>query len=216
MREDLEKFEWDTPVVKINYALDRPIPWRSKSLSDAGTVHLGADDDGLLRWTTDMSTGVLPERPCHVVRSDDDRRFDAITRRNRERVGVHATCRGGSSTTPRADKRSPIASLAVLEDHAPGFESALVGQVVQRPSDLFASNANLHGGAVNGGTAQIQQQLIFRPTPGLGRAETPVEGLFPRKFVGASRWRCSRRGRYPTLPGPLWGSTGFSDPYAKR
>jgi phytoene dehydrogenase-like protein len=33
-------------------------------------------------------------------------------------------------------------------------------------------------GALNGGTAQIHQQLVFRPVPGLGRAETPVEGLF--------------------------------------
>jgi phytoene dehydrogenase-like protein len=31
---------------------------------------------------------------------------------------------------------------------------------------------------VNGGTAQIQQQMVFRPLPSLGRSETPVEGLF--------------------------------------
>jgi phytoene dehydrogenase-like protein len=34
------------------------------------------------------------------------------------------------------------------------------------------------GGAVNGGTAQIFQQLVFRPTTGLGRPETPVVGLY--------------------------------------
>jgi hypothetical protein len=38
---------------------------------------------------------------------------------------------------------------------------------------LQAADANLHGGAVSGGTAGIDQQLIFRPLPGLGRAETP-------------------------------------------
>jgi phytoene dehydrogenase-like protein len=31
---------------------------------------------------------------------------------------------------------------------------------------------------VNNGTAQIHQQLIFRPVPGLGRPETPVRGLY--------------------------------------
>jgi len=31
---------------------------------------------------------------------------------------------------------------------------------------------------VNGGTAQLHQQLIFRPTVGLGRAETPIRGLY--------------------------------------
>ena len=176
MREDLEKFEWDTPVVKINYALDQPIPWRSKSLSDAGTVHLGADDDGLLRWTTDMSTGVLPKRPFMLfgqMTTADSTRSPAGT----ESAWAYTHLPRGIIDDASADTIADRV-LAVLEDHAPGFESALVGQVVQRPSDLFASNANLHGGAVNGGTAQIQQQLIFRPTPGLGRAETPVEGLF--------------------------------------
>jgi phytoene dehydrogenase-like protein len=31
---------------------------------------------------------------------------------------------------------------------------------------------------VNGGTAQLFQQLVFRPVPGLGRPETVVEGLY--------------------------------------
>ena len=43
---------------------------------------------------------------------------------------------------------------------------------------LEAADANLVGGAVNGGTAQLHQQLIFRPTVGLGRAETPIRGLY--------------------------------------
>ena len=43
---------------------------------------------------------------------------------------------------------------------------------------LEAADANLVGGAVNGGTAQLHQQLVFRPTLGLGRPETPVRGLY--------------------------------------
>ena len=41
-----------------------------------------------------------------------------------------------------------------------------------------ADDPNLVRGAINGGTAQIFQQLVFRPTPGLGRPETPVHGLY--------------------------------------
>jgi phytoene dehydrogenase-like protein len=66
----------------------------------------------------------------------------------------------------------------VLEEHAPGFADLIVGKFVQRPSDLEASDANLHTGAVNGGTSQLYQQLIFRPAPGYGRAETPIDGLY--------------------------------------
>ncbi len=39
-------------------------------------------------------------------------------------------------------------------------------------------DANLVGGAINGGTSQLHQELVFRPVPGLGRAETPVAGLY--------------------------------------
>jgi phytoene dehydrogenase-like protein len=66
----------------------------------------------------------------------------------------------------------------VLEEHAPGFGEHVVGKVTQRPSDLENSDANLHTGAVNGGTSQLFQQLIFRPAPGFGRAETPLQNVF--------------------------------------
>ena len=46
------------------------------------------------------------------------------------------------------------------------------------PGDLEGLNASLTGGAVGGGTANIHQQLIFRPVPGLGRAETPIDGVY--------------------------------------
>jgi phytoene dehydrogenase-like protein len=54
---------------------------------------------------------------------------------------------------------------------------------VQSPDDLEDHDANLVGGAINGGTSALHQQLFLRPTPGLGRAETPVEGLY---LAGAS------------------------------
>ena len=49
---------------------------------------------------------------------------------------------------------------------------------VQAPGDLADADANLDGGALNGGTANLHQQLVLRPTRGLGRPETPVPGLF--------------------------------------
>ena len=46
------------------------------------------------------------------------------------------------------------------------------------PADLQHRDPNLVGGAINGGTAQLYQQLVFRPTPGLGRPETPIRSLY--------------------------------------
>jgi len=65
-----------------------------------------------------------------------------------------------------------------IEARAPGFGERVLARRVLGPRELEARNANLVGGAINGGTAQLHQQLVFRPVPGLGRAETPVGGLY--------------------------------------
>ncbi len=174
--QSLEHFVWDTPVLKVNYALNARIPWRSASLADAGTVHLGADHDGLIRWMADLNTRTVPECPFLL--------FGQMTTADASRSPEGTESAWAYTHLPRgvADDAS-AETLAgavdrVLEDHAPGFCDRIVAKHIQRPSDLEASDANLHFGAVNGGTSQLNQQLIFRPTPGLGRAETPIEGLY--------------------------------------
>jgi phytoene dehydrogenase-like protein len=66
---------------------------------------------------------------------------------------------------------------------APGFADRVIARHVQSPADLQAADPNLVGGAVNAGTSALHQQLFFRPTPGLGRPETPIVGLY---LAGAS------------------------------
>jgi phytoene dehydrogenase-like protein len=67
---------------------------------------------------------------------------------------------------------------ATIERHAPGFADLVVGRYVQSPSRLEQENPSLVHGAVNGGTAQLHQQLVFRPVPGFGGASTPIDRLF--------------------------------------
>jgi phytoene dehydrogenase-like protein len=65
-----------------------------------------------------------------------------------------------------------------VEALAPGFRAAILGRHIFTPSSMQATDANLDGGAINGGTSQLHQQLIFRPVPGLGRPSTFIAGLF--------------------------------------
>lgn len=65
-----------------------------------------------------------------------------------------------------------------VERVAPGFTKLQRGRHVQSPVCLEAHDTNLVDGAINGGTAALHQQLVFRPTRGLGRPETPVEALY--------------------------------------
>jgi phytoene dehydrogenase-like protein len=67
---------------------------------------------------------------------------------------------------------------AQLERYAPGVRRLMLARRITPPGGLQASNTNLVGGAINGGTTSVHQQLVFRPTPGLGRPETPIAGLY--------------------------------------
>jgi phytoene dehydrogenase-like protein len=64
-----------------------------------------------------------------------------------------------------------------IERVAPGFRDRVAARAITAPADFEAQDANLVGGDLNGGTAELHQQLVFRPIPGLGRSETPVPGL---------------------------------------
>ncbi|MCV7381049.1 FAD-dependent oxidoreductase [Mycobacterium alsense] len=176
LRRELEHFVWDPPVVKVNYALGSPIPWRAKSLRNSGTVHLGADGHGLVRWMADLNTRVVPDRPFLLLgqtTTADPSRSPPGT----ESVWAYTHLPRNVADDTAAERLAASVDR-VIEEHAPGFGSAVIERFVQRPSDLEASDANLHLGALNGGSAQLPQMLIFRPAPGMGRAETPIEGLY--------------------------------------
>ncbi len=178
---DLDRFEWDMPVVKIDYAVGSRIPWRSASLSGAGTVHLGAGHHEMVRWMADLTTGIVPRHPFLLM--------GQMTTADPTRSPAGTESAWAYTHLPRGvvDDDSALSLAArvdeTIEAHAPGFLDAVVGRHVQTPADLAASDDNLEGGAVNGGTSQLHQQLVFRPTAGLGRPETPVDRLY---LAGAS------------------------------
>lgn len=176
VRRDLQRFEWDTSVVKVNYAMSHRIPWLSPSLREAGTVHLGADGDGLVHWGADLETGRTPRSPFVVVgqmTTADGSRSPSGT----ESAWAYTHLPRGRSDDETAIVLAQRMDEA-LEAHAPGALANVVHRQVQLPGDLERADANLVGGAVGGGTAQLHQQLVFRPIPGLGGPRTPVDGVY--------------------------------------
>lgn len=176
LHADLGRFQWDTPVVKLNWALDGPVPWRAPAVADAGTVHLGADELGLVRWSADIESRTLPRSPFLLfgqMSTADASRSPAGT----ESAWCYTHLPRGMFDDGSADELAARAEQ-VLEEFAPGFGARVIGRQVQRPMALQSADPNLGYGAVNGGTSQLFQQLVFRPVPGLGRPETPVPGLY--------------------------------------
>ncbi|TWF79990.1 phytoene dehydrogenase-like protein [Pseudonocardia hierapolitana] len=176
LRADLEQFTWDTPVVKVNWALREPIPWRNPGVAGAGTVHLGADERGLARWAGEIESGTVPATPFALLgqmTTADATRSPAGT----ESAWAYTHLPRGVADDESADRLAERIDEAV-EEFAPGFRGRVLHRAVQRPGDLQAADPNLVHGAVGGGTMQLHQQLVFRPVPGLGRSETVVGGLY--------------------------------------
>ena len=107
--DDVRRFDWDDSTLKVNWALDGPIPWTAADARGAGTVHLGVDDDGLVDVAADLSVGRMPRAPVPAARPDDDRRPHPLPRGHRVGLGVHAPAaplgrrRGRDRAPGRAD-----------------------------------------------------------------------------------------------------------------
>jgi phytoene dehydrogenase-like protein len=174
---DVDRFEWDDATVKVDWALSGPVPWSVPELAEVGTVHLGADLDGLAGVSTDLACGRVPNSPFLLLgqmTTADPSRSPAGT----EAVWAYTHVpRGQQWDTDRLRWHADLIERTV-ERHAPGFTSRILARAVAGPVELQRRNPSLVDGAINAGTAAAHQQLIFRPVPGTGRADTPVERLF--------------------------------------
>jgi phytoene dehydrogenase-like protein len=174
---DIAHFQWDHATVKVDWALRAPIPWTAAGVRGAGTVHLGVDLDGMSRYGADLATGRVPETPFVVLgqlTTSDPTRSPAGTESAWGYTHVPQRLAGDAALMRAQAERLE----EVIERHAPGFRASVLARSVQLPTDLQHHNPSLFGGAVGGGTAAPHQQLIFRPVPGLGRADTPIDRLY--------------------------------------
>ncbi len=180
--EDVRRFTWDHALVKVNWALDAPIPWTAEEPRGAGTVHLGVDVEGFAEFAHALAVGRMPERPFVLLgqmTTVDKTRSPEGTESVWAYTHIPAALAGDVAAVDEQVKRMESA----VEEQAPGFLARVRGRAVQRPYDIEGADANLHLGSTNSGTAALHQQLVFRPVPGLGRAETPVDRLY---LAGAS------------------------------
>jgi phytoene dehydrogenase-like protein len=186
--DGLDRFQWDTSTVKIDWALSGPIGWQQEGVGGAGTVHVGGGLDELTVFSHLLTLRQTPADPFLVVgqtSTADPTRSPAGTESAWGYTHVPLHPRGDAAGELRGDWSDPDDRARFvdrverkLEAYAPGFRDLVLARHVQFPGDLEAADANLIGGAVGGGTAAPHQQLFLRPTPGIGRPETPVERLY--------------------------------------
>lgn len=188
LRDDIQRFQWDYATFKVDWALSQPVPWLAEDVRGAGTVHIGESMDDLTRFTSEIAMGQVPASPFLLVgqmTTADPSRSPAGTESLWAYTHVPQRIRGDAGDdgiTGNWDERETNAMAdrieARIEAFAPGFRERVKARVATSPFGMDAYNDSLKNGALNDGTTAIHQQLVFRPTPGLGRSETPIRGLY--------------------------------------
>src|SRR5919108_5734775 len=64
---DIARFHCDWATVKVDWALDAPIPWAAEPARRAGVVHVADDLDELTTTGAQIAMGLLPARPFLVM-----------------------------------------------------------------------------------------------------------------------------------------------------
>jgi phytoene dehydrogenase-like protein len=152
VRVGLRWFRYDPATVKVDWALREPIPWSDPAVGQAGTVHLAESMEALTTASQDLEAGRIPRRPFLVAGQY------AVADPTRAPAGAD-TAWAYTHIPQRATADLDLLTERIeaeVERFAPGFRERIAARHVAGPSDLEAADANLAGGAINGGTARLE------------------------------------------------------------
>ena len=171
----LGRYRYGPATVKVDWALDGPIPWEAPEPRTAGTVHVAGGEEELVRTIGD-SQYRLPERPFLLLGQQ------SLADPSRAPAGKHTAWAYTHGPRTGIDWHGQLDAHverieAQVERFAPGFRDRILARHVMGPADLERRDRNLVGGDVGGGSYRLRQ-VVFRPVPGLSPYRTPLHGLY--------------------------------------
>ena len=202
-----ERYQNGRGALQIHLALDKPVEWLDPRLNEVPLVHIsnGSDSTGIA--CAQAEAGLLPSEPTVVVgqqcvldpsRAPEGKAtlwlqlqevpFSPVD----DAAGELSVEEGWTEELKQGYLER---ALARLEQFAPGTQATVLASDIIAPTDLAGANPNAVNGDPYGGSAELFQNLLWRPFPEAAGHQTAVEGLW---HIGAS-----------THPGPgLSGGSG--------
>jgi phytoene dehydrogenase-like protein len=199
------RFRYGRGAMQIHFALSEPPKWGGDPrLGKTAIVHLTPGLDGVSRAVNEADRGLLPAEATVVVgqplaldpsRAPDGRwilwiQLQEIPARLKGDAAGEIDTSGGWTEAVREAYADRI--QARIAAHAPGFDASVLRRVALSPLDIEAANPNMVNGDIYAGSCALDQNLIWRPRPGLPGHRTHVDRLW---HIGAS-----------THPGPGLGA----------
>jgi len=174
----LKRFAYGPGTFKVDWALAGPVPWTCDVARESAVVHTGEDVSDLARFTREVRSGLLPEQPYLVIGQHS---VIDPTRAPGNRQTLYCYSRVPSQVAAGWDQeRERYADIveARIEALAPGFQKLVLARRITTPPDLQATNENLVGGDLGGGSNAWNHQLLFRPFFPYFRHRMPIERLY--------------------------------------
>jgi phytoene dehydrogenase-like protein len=167
----LRRYQLGASTVKVDWALDGPIPWENPDVHGAGTVHVAGAEDTFLESVAQAHSGPA-DNPFLLLGQQ------TIADPSRAPEGKHTAWAYTHGPQRRPWTENIVERIEnQVERFAPGFKDRILARHVMLPGDLEARNPNLIGGDVGGGSYRLDQ-VVFRPLPKLNPYKTPLKGLF--------------------------------------
>lgn len=170
-RKRMNAYRYGAGVFKMDWALDKPIPFTNESCRRSATIHIGYSTKEIeLSEKSSFKNQLSPHPYVLLVQQSifDDQRAPE---------GKHtawAYCHVPNGNVE--DRTQAIEDQ--IEKVAPGFRSTVLARSTHNTAELEAFNPNLVGGDINGGLQDITQ-LFTRPIAKLSPYSTPD----PRVYI---------------------------------
>jgi phytoene dehydrogenase-like protein len=199
------RFRYGRGGMQIHFALSEPPRWQGdERLARTALVHLTPGLEAVSRAVNEAERGLLPTEATVVVgqpmavdpsRAPEGRSILWIQLQEIPSVpkgdaaGEIDTSSGWTEEVREAYADRIQARIAA---HAPGFDATVLRRVAYSPVDIERELPNMVGGDIYAGSCSLDQNLLWRPRPGLPGHRTHVDRLW---HIGAS-----------THPGPGLGA----------
>ena len=169
-REKLAHYRYGPGVFKMDWALDRPIPWHNPECLKSATVHLGGTFEEITAAESTVWCGQIPEKPLVILAQQS--LFDTSRAPAGKQI-AWAYCHVPNSSTYDMSERIE----AQVERFAPGFKDVILERHIMNTLDMETYNQNYVGGDISGGI-QNPFRLLLRPWNRWKAYTTPVSGVY--------------------------------------
>ena len=169
-RKRLSNFKYGPGVFKIDWALDKSIPFTNEKCRMAGTVHIGYSTSAIKNSEALIYEGIISETP-YILIAQHTLFDDSRAPEGKHTAWAYCHVPNGNIT----DMTTIIENQ--IEKVAPGFKQLILARSTKNTQELEAFNPNIIGGDINGGKQDITQ-LFTRPIVKISPYSTSNKNMY--------------------------------------